>query len=160
MKLWVAWVLIACIAAAFASRWVLSKWVLNDKVSPHTVFTLSSAFYFVAAAATVGVVMLAHKPARQALIGDVTERMNWKHWLILCGFPLAFAVAGYLVVYILSTMNVSVLYPVYNALMLFLTVVASLVFLREGVSGMLVVGLVCIFSGIGLTIAHSFTRSQ
>ena len=159
MRLWLAWVFIFCIAIAFASRWVLSKWVMNDNFSPHTVFSLSSLSYFVGAAICFAIAFGGFAKVRESLVKDV-PRMNWKHWLVLCAFPLLFACAGYLVVYILSTMNVSVLYPVYNALMLLLTIVCSFAFLREKLSITLGVGLAFILVGVGLTVAHSFIRKK
>lgn len=156
MELAVAWVLIVFIAAAFASRWVLSKWVLNDKVSPHTVYCLSTGCYFVGAVAALATVAALSGSMRSSVIWDITHTMDWRHWMILCGFPVVFAIAGYLVVYILSTMNVSVMYPVYNALMLFLTILCSFLFLKEQVTVLLGVGLTAIFVGLGLIVANSY----
>lgn len=156
MNLALAWVLIFFIAAAFASRWVLSKWVLNDKVSPHTVYLLSTGCYFVGAVAAIASVAAVSGSMRSSLASDIAHTMDWRHWVILCGFPIVFAIAGYLVVYILSTMNVSVLYPVYNALMLFLTILCSFLFLKEQVTVLLSVGLTAIFVGLGMIVANSY----
>ncbi len=130
IPLFFVWLILFTSSFIIAIRSIISKWLLNKKISSSTIFLITNIFYLI----TAFIVFVFIKDGFKKFKEDVKEKMGLKQWLSISIASILTIVFGYLFLKSLDNREISILSPTRSILIIILIIIFGIFFLSEKIT--------------------------